>query len=259
MDATVISIVVALLLVVVVAAIRWLRNRSKSRANVILLAGVCGSGKTSLMSKLRTSAVKPTLTSLSESTFDGPLFFSAANSNEQTKKRSVHVVDVPGHDRVRLQAVEKHANKCSAIVYLVDSVTFPSEARDVAECMYDFLCNESLRRRRVPFLVVCNKIDLLTALPAQRIRAELERELDRVRNTRAAAPSEQVDGDDAVRSSSASSASSSLHFLGDRNKPFAFSGVHIDNPVQFVAVSVKSASQEQMVPLYDFILKNSKD
>ena len=51
-----------------------------------------------------------------------------------------------------------------AVIFVVDSSTFSKKTRDVAEFLYDALCESP---KTVPFLVACNKQDVHLAKSSQ--------------------------------------------------------------------------------------------
>lgn len=99
-----------------------LKKRSAKRTDV-LLAGLCDSGKTFLYSLILNGNEIETFTSLKENC--GKL--SLENGS------SFRVVDLPGHERLRLTLLENFKNTTKALVYVIDSNTVQKEIRDVAE------------------------------------------------------------------------------------------------------------------------------
>ena len=66
-------------------------------------------------------------------------------------------MDLPGHERVRNKYLYKHKDSARGVLFLIDSVKFPKEIRDVAELMYDILANRTMQRNKCNILVACNK------------------------------------------------------------------------------------------------------
>merc|ERR1712002_802064 len=87
--------------------------------------------------------------------------------------KSWNLVDLPGHERVRSKYMYKHKDNARGIVFLIDSVKFPKEIRDVAELMYDILANRTMQRNKCNILVACNKQDQATAKSCNVIRSQL--------------------------------------------------------------------------------------
>ncbi|CAI5534455.1 unnamed protein product [Closterium sp. Naga37s-1] len=88
------------------------------RFNTIVLLGLCGAGKTSLWYKLRDG-----------STHGGTVTSMAVNDD---KARPVHLVDLPGHPRLRSLGAPFLSRACG-IVFLVDALDFTLNIRPNAE------------------------------------------------------------------------------------------------------------------------------
>ena len=78
--------------------------------------------------------------------------------------------------------------RAKAVVYVVDSVTFATNRKEVAKFLYEILCDEHVQRRGMPIMVACNKCEKLTAHPPDFIRKRLEREIEATRVADAGAP-----------------------------------------------------------------------
>lgn len=98
------------------------KKKSQKRTD-LLLTGLCESGKTLLFSQLLHKVVSETFTSISENIGD--------YVNENGK--SLRVVDVPGHERLRGRFFDQYKKTAKGIVFVVDSVTVQKDVRDVAE------------------------------------------------------------------------------------------------------------------------------
>lgn len=55
------------------------------------------------------------------------------NSTLRFSQKSVRLVDVPGHERVRNTAFARHRNDARALIFMLDSATLHTAVRDVAE------------------------------------------------------------------------------------------------------------------------------
>lgn len=88
-----------------------------------MLAGLCDSGKTCLFSLILNGKEVETFTSLKEN--KGILSL--------TNGTNIRLVDLPGHERLRLSILENYKNTTKALVYVIDSNTVQKEIRDVAE------------------------------------------------------------------------------------------------------------------------------
>ena len=95
------------------------------------------------------------------------------------KKKNVRLVNTPGHPRVSNHwAAIAEASSVSCVVFVGGALS--PEAAD-------------MRTSKVPVLVFCNKADLASAIPADRIAAELERELQQIRDASSTAGDEDED------------------------------------------------------------------
>jgi len=194
----------ALAIVILTSLLIWLIARTKRSGDTIVLLGLSDAGKTLLYSLLVAKKYMLTQTSIKEN--KGRYHSKANNSG-----KSWNLVDVPGHERVRDKHFHKHKDNARGVVFVVDSVKFPREIRDVAELMYDLLANRTMQRNKASILVACNKQDQPTAKSYNVIKAQLEKEIDNLRLTRSAA---LMGVDDHTSSKNA--------FIGKKGKDFEF-------------------------------------
>jgi len=89
----------------------------------LLLAGLCDSGKTLLYSLILNGNEVETFTSLKE---------NCGLLNLENSK-TLRLVDLPGHERLRLRLLDNYKNTTKAFVYVVDSSTVQKDIKDVAE------------------------------------------------------------------------------------------------------------------------------
>lgn len=109
--------IISFLLVIV-----FLVKRRKAKRTDVLLAGLCDAGKTLLYSLVLNGSEVETFTSLKEN-FG---FLTLQNG-------IVRLVDLPGHERLRLRLLNTYKNSTKAITFVVDSSTIQKEIKDVAE------------------------------------------------------------------------------------------------------------------------------
>ncbi|KAG8135883.1 hypothetical protein E2320_008870 [Naja naja] len=119
-----ISVAVAVFVVLVLVIWKVFQARKSSRT-AVLLAGLCDSGKTLLFVRLLTGNFRNTQTSIT----DGSALYRIKND----KNRNVTLIDLPGHESLRLQFLDRFKAAARAIVFVVDSVAFQREMKDVAE------------------------------------------------------------------------------------------------------------------------------
>jgi hypothetical protein len=80
----------------------------------------------------------------------------SAGSKPSNPPKTLPMIDIPGHSRLRRQLIISHAAPCKVVLFVIDSVAFADEMSDVAELLYDTMVVIPDR----PILVVCNKQDL---------------------------------------------------------------------------------------------------
>ncbi|GJP42952.1 hypothetical protein CLOM_g2472 [Closterium sp. NIES-68] len=151
------------------------------RFNTIVLLGLCGAGKTSLWYKLRDGSTHGgTVTSMAVNDDKFPLH---AELSKNPRARPVHLVDAPGHPRLRSLAGPFLSRACG-IVFVVDALDFTLNIRPNAEFLYELLSSAAVQRRRVPVLLACNKMEKVTAHSVEFIRKQLEKEIEKLRSSR---------------------------------------------------------------------------
>ncbi|XP_057401392.1 signal recognition particle receptor subunit beta isoform X1 [Balaenoptera acutorostrata] len=221
-DPTLLSVVVALVAVLLTlgkeAAVFWKFIRSRrSSQRAVLLVGLCDSGKTLLFVRLLTGLYRDTQTSITDS--------SAVYRVNNNRGTSLTLIDLPGHESLRLQFLERFKASARAIVFVVDSAAFQREVKDVAEFLYQVLLDSIGLKNTPSFLIACNKQDITMAKSAKLIQQQLEKEINTLRVTRSAAPS-------ILDSSSTATAQ-----LGKKGKEFEFSQLPLK--VEFLECSAK--------------------
>jgi signal recognition particle receptor subunit beta len=96
--------------------------------------------------------------------------------------------DTPGHGKLRPRAIEMIAKDTRGVVFVVDASS--QDWNDAAEYLYTVLLRvQKLQEARTDppafnVCVACNKGDLFTALPAQRVAKIMEQELDTIRQSK---------------------------------------------------------------------------
>ncbi|XP_061492587.1 signal recognition particle receptor subunit beta [Rhineura floridana] len=216
------SVAVAVLCVVLVIWILFRTRKSSRRA--VLLVGLCDSGKTLLFVRLLTGSFRNTQTSIAD--------ISALYRVNNDKRTNVTLIDLPGHESLRLQFLDRFKDAARAIVFVVDSVAFQREMKDVAEFLYQLLIDNVVLKNAPPLLIACNKQDVTMAKSSKLIQQQLERELNTLRVTLSAAPS-------TLDSTSSGSASQ----LGKKGKEFDFS--QLPMKVEFVECSARGSKGEE--------------
>ncbi|KAI8370760.1 signal recognition particle receptor subunit beta-like protein [Choanephora cucurbitarum] len=213
-----IKAILALVVLTALTLIALTVYTKKQNKNTILLLGISDAGKTSMYILLKSGKNHPTVSSMKEN--EGQLTLS---------NKIFDLVDIPGHDRVRFRYVE-FLPVTRSIVFVVDSTTITRKIRPAAEYLYDILAQPQVQKQKIPVLIACNKSDMITALPTDKIKLLFETELNRLRGTRTARVEQQESDEQEA-------------FLGYEGEAFKFE--HIDNTVEFESCSV----QDQKVDL----------
>jgi len=174
------SLVLAILGLVVGFFLR--RKSLRSKKTDLLLLGAPDAGKTSLMTALVYNQPLPTLTSLQT---NSSVYALSPNKN-------FHLIDVPGHPRIRDQ-YQEYVPNAKAIAFVVDASTVSRNGAAVAEHLHHILhtITSLPPSQTLPsLLIVAHKADLLKTgwsasqqepLAVNRVKTILERELEKRR------------------------------------------------------------------------------
>ncbi|KAI9031357.1 signal recognition particle receptor beta subunit-domain-containing protein [Hyaloraphidium curvatum] len=219
MTATAYLALLVALLVAIAALAAVLTRRRRPARDAFLLAGPSGGGKTTLFVKLRYGKAVPCYPSIKENEGTFP-------PHSSPDVRPLHVVDLPGHPQLRF-LTSQFLPIAAGVVFVVDSSSFSKSVRETAEALYDVLADPRMPRN---LLVACNKQDLWTSWGWERVKEELEKELDSLRATRTA-------------SVSTLSPEASSEYLGVEGQPFAFD--QLDCAVEFAEIAAASADREE--------------
>ncbi|XP_076837737.1 signal recognition particle receptor subunit beta [Brachyhypopomus gauderio] len=217
-----IGIFVAVVVVLITVVFLRFFVGSQTSRNTVLLLGLCGAGKTLIFSRLLTGRFTRTQSSITVS--------SASYKSKNERGTSWTLVDVPGHESLRPQFVEKFKASARAILFVVDSAIFQKEVKDVAEFLYSILTDSVVLTNSPLLVITCNKQDVTMAKSAKLIQQQLEKELNTLRVTRSAALSSQ-DGSMGV----------AVH-LGKKDKDFDFSQTPLR--VEFVECTARGSKGE---------------
>ncbi|CAI9271191.1 unnamed protein product [Lactuca saligna] len=111
------------------------------------------------------------------------LFVLNSKTSKKGKIKAVHLVDVPGHSRLRPK-LDEYVPRAAGLVFVVDAVEFLPNCRAVSEYLHDILTKSSVVKRKIPLLILCNNVDKVTAHTKEFIRKQLEKEIDKLRTSR---------------------------------------------------------------------------
>lgn len=200
--------IAAAVVVVTIFFTLLLRLFKRKKSNTIVLAGLTGSGKTVLFYQLRDgSSHQGTVMSMDPN--EGT-FVLHSETTKKGKIKPVHLVDVPGHSRLRPK-LDEYMPQAAGVVFIVDSLEFLPNCRAAAEYLYDILTKASVVKKKIPLLIVCNKTEKVTAHSKDFIRKQLEKEIDKLRASRTVISDADI---------------TSEYTLGQTGLPFAFSQCH---------------------------------
>nr|QBH73249.1 putative ARL3 [Orthoderella ornata] len=219
-DRETLAIIISSLVVLITVVLYFILQRKKHARRSILITGLTDSGKTLLYARLLSGKFKLTHTSVKENAGDLHL-----------KKGTVKVVDIPGHERLRGKFFDNYKQTARGIIYVIDSVTFQKDIRDVAEYLYIILSDDVINSNRPSVLILCNKQDETMAKGCKVIQAMLEKEITTLRVTK----SSQLE--------STNETGKQISFLGKEEKDFEFSQLsHLK--ITFAESSGRSSNNE---------------
>ncbi|XP_026273721.1 signal recognition particle receptor subunit beta [Frankliniella occidentalis] len=199
-DPQFIGFLVAIFAVVLTYVILKLFLRQRTARRSILLLGLCDAGKTLIWSKLLYGRKADTHTSIKENVGD-----------YQTNKGLLKIIDIPGHERLRMKFLDQYKSSARALIFVVDAMTFQKDLRDVAEFLYNILLDSVISRSNPAILILANKQDKPMAKGSSLLKTNLERELNLLRDTK----DKQLD--------SIADKNVAHSYLGKEGKDFTFS------------------------------------
>ncbi|KAJ8472713.1 hypothetical protein ONZ45_g16549 [Pleurotus djamor] len=181
-EAALLSLIVALIGLAIIVFVNSRRKRTSG--NALLLVGCQDAGKTAILSTLVYGQTLPTHASLQT---------NQSVVNVSSEGKSIRVLDVPGHPRVRDQ-FKDFLPETRAVAFVVDASSISRNGAVVAEHLHNILhALTSLPPSQSPpsLAIVCHKIDLLKtmatastnpeSLAISRVKTILERELEKRR------------------------------------------------------------------------------
>ncbi|GJJ12604.1 hypothetical protein Clacol_006847 [Clathrus columnatus] len=189
---TQVRLLVGSLVVSLIAALLYSFTRSRklvSKGSAVLLTGPSEGGKTAIHSALIFNQMLPSHTSMQAN-----ISIMSLSSSER-KHRSVKLIDLPGHPRLR-DHFNEHLNDAKAVAFVVDATTIARNGAAVADSLPPSQQPPSL-------VILAHKYDLIESsgtpnfeLAVSRVRTILERELDKRRTSQAAGVGVGQLGDD---------------------------------------------------------------
>jgi len=217
----------------VFVAVLFLRKvffRKKMKGDILLIAGLCNSGKSALFGRLSSGEFLSTVTSMKAN--DNTIRIAGT-----TLQKPIRVIDYPGHDRLR-EGLTKLLLKVAGVIFMVDANAEDETLRKSADLLYVLFTNKHLYNNQVPFHVACNKSEMLTCKPIEDIQNIIENELNEVRSSRTAAPG-QEDQENEI-------------YLGIEKEKFTLS--QLPFPVTFESCSVKNNDIKKILQFVDGLM-----
>lgn len=157
--------------------------------------------ETGTLKSTHTSQTPYTLSTVLPSTARaGSAKYRSDNDEEATTKQKILLIDTPGHGKLRHFAMDilsaPTTQPLAGIMFVVDAAALSTSdaLSTAAEYLHDVLlllqkryttAKTSKVGAEVQVLIVANKLDLFTALPPTLVKRELEKEISKVRETRA--------------------------------------------------------------------------
>ncbi|KII66236.1 Signal recognition particle receptor subunit beta [Thelohanellus kitauei] len=139
------------LVILVVASLVIYRYWFRERPYTLLVVGLSGSGKTYISFAAITKDPPMTVTSFVPNIYDYKCLGS---------KKSIRVIDIPGHERIRSQLFHKYKSMATTILFLIDAVTLKQQSETVTSFLYQVMNDRILRKNKVKIILGFNYKDL---------------------------------------------------------------------------------------------------
>lgn len=173
------TIIIGLLLIIVIYFIQNFEFKN-TKPETFLIVGHNNSGKTGLFYKLINKPVSSTVSSIEPNFGNIRLPFSneAAQSNYQ-------IIDYPGY--LKYENLFKNLVqdiKLKGVIFLIDSDvnSFNKSINTICKKLFRIMSITELEPDGINYLIGINKSDLFNSLPKNKIRANLETEMNKVIN-----------------------------------------------------------------------------
>lgn len=174
---------------------------------------------------------------------------TSINTNESQLKigrRLLGLVDIPGFFRLREKYLDDNKKGTLAIIYVLDSCTFSSDARQAADYLYNLISDPYVNSNAIPILIACNKQDLPLAKTLSVIKKQLEKELGALRKAKL--------GDYSLNADDKKSSEVVRIFGNPDQSDFTFK--QLRNKIEFINCSAKGDDSNNLNELYIWLKKN---
>ncbi|CRL07172.1 CLUMA_CG020160, isoform A [Clunio marinus] len=213
------SILLAALIIFITFVMIFFIKRQKAKRNDIVLTGTSESGKTLLYSLIISGKEIDSFTTIKE------------NIGMLTLKSKIYqLVDLPGHEKLRLRLLDSYKATSKALIFVIDSSTIQKEIKDVADFLYAILADKALSN--IPILILGNKQDETMSKGKYIIEQMLEKEINLIRTTK-------------TNQLKFEGSQETMKFLGRRDMDFKFS--HISQTIAFAESSAKNNNIEELI------------
>lgn len=161
-------------------------------------------------------------------------------------RKQMNLVDIPGFFRLKEKCLEDNKKGTLAIIYVLDSCNFSSDARQAADYLFNLISDPYINSNSIPILIACNKQDLPLAKTLSVIKKQLEKELGALRKAKL--------GDYSLNSDE-KRMKSVIQIFGDpEQNDFTFK--QLRNKVEFINCSAKGDDSNNLNELYIWFKKN---
>ncbi|KAL7069150.1 hypothetical protein ACR3K2_04070 [Cryptosporidium serpentis] len=156
-------------------------SNSKSKEKAIIILGPSGSGKTTFFYMIKNQKFQHTTISMKN------------NVMELNYPENIFLIDIPGNTKIAKNEILRYIPITKAIIMMIDS-TSKSSFKECAELLYFVICeiiakgisysdDAHKKIKSTPIFILCNKNDLSTSKSESYIKEEIERIVDRIRNS----------------------------------------------------------------------------
>lgn len=198
-----------------------------------MLVGLPDAGKTLIFTRLIGEKYVDTVTSIKTN-----------ESQFKIGRKLLNLVDIPGFFRLREKSLDDNKKGTLAIVFVLDSSTFSSDARQAADYFYNLILDPYLNS--VPILIACNKQDLPLAKTPAVIKKQLEKELSALRKAKLA---------ELVLNSDDKKIKELVSIVGHPDES-EFTFKQLRNRIEFINCSAKGDDSNNLNELYVWLRKN---
>ena len=173
---------------ILISAILFLKfilvNKKSIKNNKsIIFCGTRDSGKTTLLARVVNGKIDNSnnfKTQTSQNFNVHP--WRAAESTKTEDPQTFKLIDIPGHERIRIKELEKCISDTKALIFVIDAEKVRDDVRDSAEYFVNILSNPILYPKissscKLNILIICNKQDVAMAKSANAIKKMLENEI----------------------------------------------------------------------------------